>query len=208
MVREMSKKNIIGLGIFIIVGLLTVGGLYVANTSLDSELKDSKREYANLLNEIDVKEQSILNNELALVNSINNLDSSRVTRDNEIAQEFIEYVTTWGSGAQYDEIRTSVMKDYQLNTTSNFTKHFLTENVKVVGDGGVEYNYIDRFEINSQYEDMTSILKGINSDIYSYLTEVEWSTQDVSGNEATSSIIFMYSVNGNGDLLNLDAYIM
>ena len=42
--------------------------------------------------------------------------------------------------------------------------------------------------------------------IYSYFTIVDWSTQDEKGREAMAQAVFTYDVNGDGDILNVDAY--
>lgn len=185
--------------------MIIICGIHYNGTvgSACDKVVEQENEIADLKNRLDVSSAEQKSNATKLKMEVTGLNAKRVATDDEIAEAFLQKVLTWDNGTAYDQMRAELFEKYGLDENSSFTQVFLPVNVKTP-DG--KYNYIDTHKRNSKYESMVSHVSKINTDCYSYFTDVTWSSSDLNGNEATATCIFLYDVTVDGDIKNLEAY--
>lgn len=133
------------------------------------------------------------------------LDSARVSKDDKAVEPLIEKVCTWDSKESYDKVRSEVKAAYKLEDDSTFLKVFLP-NVKDINVGDRHINEIDAKGLNMSYVGMQSNVTNINGDLYTYLTVVTMESADSTGATAEGKALFVYTVDGKGEISNLSAY--
>lgn len=202
-----------GIGITLCL-LLAIGSLlfYVVNsTAWETGLSSQESEMYRLQNAVEAKKLTNTEKVQTVVKSTTGLNMERVRKDDAIVDEFLEMVMSWDSHNKYEAIRKQCEEDYGISPDSNFMQVFLPEVPIAVSSDGHKYNMIDDGDaehpggLNVRYEGFESYVTAISADVYSYFSFVDWSTRDGEGHENTSTVIFMYDVNGDGDILNVDA---
>lgn len=177
---------------------------------------NSKNDWLNKLNE-----QSAMIAELnSMLNSTSDIptpkvvtknatgvDVIRLENDKKIADEFIEKAMSWDSYEKYVSIREDLSKEYKLDEKSSFFTIFFPEvpNREV---NGVNYNRIDYDGLNVNFEESTQYLIDIKDDSYSYFSLVEWNTNDGKGNVVSTTDVFMYTIDKNGNVKDIDAFVI
>lgn len=199
----------------VVCALLALGSFlfyYLSSGTWESNLLVQEREIYSMQNDIEAKKLTVTEKEHVVIRDTTGLDYERVQKDDAIAEEFLKHVMSWDNYNQYQTIRKECIDEYGLDEDSGFLQVFLPEVPLMRTNDGKTYNMIDDGDIehpsglNIKYEGMSSRVSGISTDSYSYFTIVDWSTQDEKGREAMAQAVFTYDVNGDGDILNVDAY--
>lgn len=195
----------------LVLSIASVSNYLFSQTRNAQTLADQYAQLESIQAEIDTKSKEYAQMERDTVQSITGLDSSRVQSDNKIAQDFLKKVLTWDSYEDYNNLREMCLSDYHVDPDSRFMKTFLPEVPLVVSKDGSEYNKIDLEGLNSRYESMNTYVRDINESTngtYSYFSFVDASVVDskFTHGESTMSLVFLYDVDADGNLLNLDAY--
>lgn len=199
----------------VVCALLALGSFlfyYLSSGTWESNLLVQEREIYSMQNDIEAKKLTVTEKEHVVIRDTTGLDYERVQKDDAIAEEFLKHVMSWDNYNQYQTIRKECIDEYGLDEDSGFLQVFLPEVPLMRTNDGKAYNMIDDGDIehpsglNIKYEGMSSRVSGISTDSYSYFTIVDWSTQDEKGREAMAQAVFTYDVNGDGDILNVDAY--
>lgn len=204
-------KRLIPVIVSFVFAVIAVASYAIHSSQWSEQLKlqEAKLQNAGAINLQDEnlsEKESTEQEQSEKIEAVASLDITRVEKDDKIAADFLEKIMTWDSYAEYEGIRQELMSTYGLSEDSNFLTVFMPEVVTKTSKDGTVYNRIDVMGLNVTYEGMDSYVAGITGQVYSYFAFVEWSSHDKNGAEASAKCIFMYSINGEGKLLNLDAY--
>lgn len=183
--------------------------LFIQMNNLNTMIEQQETEISDLQGDITEKESMNKSTHESVVAQSTGLDANHVQRDNRIASELLDKCLTWSSYAEYTRIRESLIKDYNLKEDSNFLSVFMPEIVNRELNGK-NYNRIDVFNYNLSYEGMTPYVTDISEDggTYSYFTFVTISSKDDSGYEGNAKSAFIYTIDKDGNITNLDASII
>lgn len=166
---------------------------------------DAKQaEVALLQNKIDAAAAANVSDADAVIASATGASMARVAQDDEAVGEFLDEVMSWGSYADYNEIRNTLIEEWNLSPTGSFLSVFMPEVVNETMDGK-DYNRIDMLGYNMSFESLESHLIGIAKDDYSYFSIVTVSTNQ-QGTEALGQVAFLYTIDSGGELRDLSAY--
>ena len=195
----------------IIVSLvILIGNSIVTKTVYNKRLAVKSNENQNLTSQIEknrvLKSQSLDNTKA----QITGIDMNRVRTDDGVAEAFLKKIFTWSSAEEYNNIR-----DDLANSTFVQNENFLSTlfpELKIEQDvEGNDTNIIDDNiygQLNMKYDSMTSHVTEINGTTYSYFTEVIVTSEVSDGTSRIGNIVVTYSVDKDGNILNLNAYIV
>ena len=204
MVKQFMRKW----GLLVVCGVLMAGGFVtagVANAKHDDYLSGQSAKIAELENKKDVLDAAYSDANEEAIKVASGIDMARVAKDDTVAKKLIERVCTWDSKESYDGMRNGVMKDFGLEETSPFVKVFMPKITDVKLDDKV-MNEIDSNGLNMEFVRMESNVIGISGDKYTYLTTVTIQSSDKTGASAEGESVFIYTVDGKGNLSDLNAY--
>ena len=204
----MSKKTciIITAVVAVITAAIAVFCM-MSGGSYDSQLEEQAAVIRELENDIAAKTAVLTAGSSAVVTETSGIDLKRVAHDDEVALEFIKKVTTWNNWADYTAMRAEIMEQYQVNASSNFAKAFLPDYPTNTDPAGNEYNEIDNQKLSCSYKAMKSMVCGINGAQYDYFTIVTCAGAK-DGVASNFNFIVTYTVDGVGNIFNLDAYTL
>ncbi|MDO4595515.1 MAG: hypothetical protein Q4B30_00850 [Coriobacteriaceae bacterium] len=206
----MAKQFMKKWGVLIACGILMVGGFIAAaavNGNRDEALAAQSAKIAELENKKDVLEAAYSDANEEAIKVASGIDMARVQKDDKAAEKLIERVCTWDSKESYDGMRNGVMKDFGLEETSAFVQVFMPKITDATIEGK-KINEIDANGLNMEFVRMKSNVIGISGDRYSYLTTVTIQSSDKTGASAEGDSVFMYTVDGKGNLSDLNAYVV
>lgn len=204
-------KKGIAIGLCFVLAIASLLFYVVSSGGWQNGLAAQESEIYKIQNDIELKKLTNVEKTQTVVKSATGLNMERVAKDNEIVDEFLSMVMSWDSYNKYESIRKTCETEYGISPDSNFMQVFMPEVVLAVSADGKAYNLIDDGDathpggINVKYESFEPYVTSISADVYSYFSFVEWSTRDGAGHENTSVVIFMYDVNGDGEIQNVDA---
>ena len=189
---------------------MMVSGIYLAVSynAQTTVLRDQSTEIATLQNEIEQKSMAVTEHSYELIRSSTGLNFNRIESDSAVATEFIRKCMTWKSWTEYMQNRDTLKHDYNLEEDSRFISVFMPNVPNNTDAEGNNYNRIDQFGLNMEFVSMNSWVVGIEGTTYAYMAEVTWRTSDNLGSTATSTDLFEYSVNADGELVNLNAWLL
>lgn len=198
-----KKWGALGICFLILAGGIMFSG--VVSSERQSSLSEQVGTINGLENRKETLKASIDESTDEAVKLASGFDSARAAKDDAAVEPLIEKVCTWDSKESYDKVRSEVKAAYKLEDDSTFLKVFLPE-VKDINVGDRYINEIDAKGLNMSYVDMQSNVTDINGDLYTYLTVVTMESADSTGATAEGKALFVYTVNGKGEISNLSAY--
>lgn len=204
------KENLLyfiamGVAGVLLVIVLVVGS--VLGGSHNGKLNKQAGEIANLQNQIETQKAQVSAGAGSVVQSTSGIDLARKSTDDAIIKEFAQLVTTWNSYDTYMEMRKEVMEKYALSESDRFSTVFLPDYGSITDGDGVAHNLIDYAKISCEYRGMRSIVSGINSAMYSYFVIVTCAGGR-DGNTGPFNVVFCCTVDGAGNISNLEAYTL
>lgn len=187
--------------------MLTIGAVSMVNLSQSRALlaqQDEKIELENKIDQLSVVNNTVITKVKAQANGI---DSSRVEKDDKAAKELMETVFNWKSYDEYNTIRDTLMKKYQLSADSSFMKTFMPEIYNEVLDGK-NYNRIDVGGYNISFNNMTSYVVSVDekTKVYEYFTIVDVTSKSENGGSIDYSLALQYKVTDSEQIMNLNGY--
>lgn len=187
--------------------MLTIGAVSMVNLSQSRALlaqQDEKIELENKIDQLSVENNTVITKVKAQANGI---DSSRVEKDDKAAKELMETVFNWKSYDEYNTIRDTLMKKYQLSADSSFMKTFMPEIYNEVLDGK-NYNRIDVGGYNISFNNMTSYVVSVDekTKVYEYFTIVDVTSKSENGGSIDYSLALQYKVTDSEQIMNLNGY--
>lgn len=204
----MMKSFLRKWGLLVVCGLVMCGsviGASVVNSNRDSQLSAQSSKILELSNQKETLAAAFNDASDEATKVASGLDMARVAKDDLVAKKLIKQVCTWDSKESYDAMRNDVMSKYKLADDSAFVRVFIPE-VKDVDVGGRKINEIDANGLNMEFMSMDSNVTNISGDKYTYLTTVKIQSSDSVGASAEGLSAFIYTVDGDGNLSDLNAY--
>lgn len=137
------------------------------------------------------------------------VDTSRIERDFQMAEGVMKTVFGWKDYESYMQAREDLKTRYGLSEDDRFLSVFLpsvSESEPVLS--GERYNWIDVNGYNVYYDGMVQYFLGEAKGEYRYLSEIDWSTVAKNGGEARQTSVFIYSVDKDGHIGSMDAYVI
>lgn len=137
------------------------------------------------------------------------ISASRIERDGGIAEGIMKLALGWRDYDSYIEARENLKSRYGLSEDDRFLSVFLPYiSESEPTSSGKRYNWIDVNGYNVYYDGMEQYFLGESGGEYRYLSEVRWSTVASNGGEARRTSVFMYSVDEEGHIGSMDAYVI
>lgn len=197
-VRLSILGSILGILLTVIVCMVLVGKM----NSYTDQLAAQQTSIDTLTTQITLASAAQAANSNQAVHSATGMDMERKIRDDGIAEKFMSRVLTFTGYAEYQDMRKSVMADYGLTTQDQFVKSFLQSGQSAYGENADS--------LSSQYSDMTSMCYRVDEDtgMYYYFTKVNCIASGAYGGNGTVTSVFMYTVDADGNLANLQAYTL
>ncbi len=205
-----DRKNIPFI-VIIAVSIVALIGVFMftkfSTSGYEGRLQAQATEITRLKNAIEVQNAAITAGVGSVVQQTTGIDLERKVRDDGTAINFLQKITTWSNYEDYNSMRSGVMQDYNLNPDSDFMTVFLPAYGSTTDQEGNTYNVIDQDKLTCQYRDMKSLVTDINGGVYTYFTIVT-AAGGKDGAVADLNFAAMYSVDGNGNLSNFNAYTL
>lgn len=202
-----NKGFIVGTAVFGVLSLAIFVFCLASGGSYAGQLESQATQITTLENEIAAKTAAISAGNSAVVQSVSGIDLERVAHDDGVAEAFIRKVTTWDSWESYTAMRSEIMETYDIGASSNFAQVFLPDYPSKTDPAGNAYNDIDLQKLSCAYESMKSMPCAIRAAQYDYFTIVTCSGAK-DGQASHFNFIMTYTVDGAGNLINLDAYTL
>lgn len=205
-----DKKNAVcfmGMGLAVLVLAIVLIANVVSGSGRSSTLKDQRTEITNLSNQVESQRASVQAGSSSVVQQTTGIDLERKDKDDAVIREFAKLVTTWSTHDEYTAMRAEVMEKYALSESSRFATVFLPSYGSITDGAGVEHNLIDYNKISCSYRGMKSIVSGISGGQYSYFVIVTCAGGR-DGATSTFDVVFCCSVDGIGNISNLEAYTL
>lgn len=180
--------------------LAVVIGIFIGMQSgqYDKVLVKQNQDISALANELMIKQAAVGESDSQVIKLATGLDLVRKESDDKIARTLAETVTTWSSYEEYKAMRDKVTADYALQNTSTFMQEFLP--ARPFGLSTTPDGYA------CQFSKMETCVTNIAADTYSYFATVKAVASGPSGANKTITTIFLYDINGSGEISNLRAY--
>lgn len=136
------------------------------------------------------------------------IDASRIERDAMTAEGIMKTVLGWRDYASYVDARETLKSRYGLSEDDRFLSVFLPYvSESEPTSSGERYNWIDVNNYRVYYDGMDQHFLGIDGGNYGYLANVRWSAVAENGGESQQSSVFLYSMDADGNVVSMDAYI-
>lgn len=209
-VKNIKMKDVKVLIICIIVAVcVLLGNMIVNNVVYSRNLSEKSGQVQELTAQIE-KNRVLANQSLNDTKAkVSGLDTNRVRTDDGVAEAFFKKIFTWSSAAEYNVIRDELLQSDILDANNSLLTTVFSELKDEQDVDGGSSNVIDDSiygQLNMTYDSMTSHVVGIDGTTYSYFTEVTVLSQVDDGTSNTGKIVVAYSVNKDGQMLDLNAY--
>lgn len=136
------------------------------------------------------------------------IDASRIERDGGIAEGIMKTALGWKDYDSYIDARETLKSRYGLSEDDRFLSVFLPHvSESEPTSSGKRYNWIDVNDYRVYYDGMEQHFLGTDGNAYGYLAEVRWSSVASNGGESRQESVFLYSIDADGDIVSMDAYI-
>lgn len=189
----------LGVAIVILIGNMIISSVYYVPTKI--KYVDAKQNVA-----ADV-ERAKVNNQQSNVNvskKATGLDAERVKTDDIIIEKFLKKCLSWKSYDEFKAIREEITESYNFAKDSNFMS-VMFPNIEVTDKDGNVYNRIDVESLNMSYDSLKSYVTNISNGVYTYFTEVTV-TSTADDNTSSGMIVCTYSIDEDGNMMNIDAF--
>lgn len=215
-----TKKSYVGLivSVIVLVIVAAVAGLqYSAAKKALSEAETLKLEFdgsgPSAGDSSDVVDKSLRTQ----MKELTGYDDKRVKTDDMNAEAFFKTILKWDDYEQYNENRQEVIKR-GVPEDSNFLQVFFPE-IRVATDSeGNTYNTLDNGDkqLNMDFGSLDIRVVGIDGDVYSYFgtlvltTDTSYERTDGSEHDivGTGKCIVTYDMDADGNISNLDGYVL
>lgn len=211
-------KKYIGLVISAVVLVVSIVGVGFSYANAKRGLAEAEQMLLDSEKQLESTVQSEVDKSLRTqIKELTGYDDKRVKTDNMNAEAFFKTLMTWNTYEEYNENRQEAVKR-GVAEDSYFLETFFPE-VRVVKDAdGNEYNTIDNNDqqLNMSLGSLTTRVTKIDGDVYSYFgemiltTDTSYERSDGSEHDivGTGKCIVTYDVDADGNITNLDGYVL
>lgn len=193
-------------GFLLFLGVLLFSWFSVSSysfASMDQKIQDLRT---------NIEKQSVINDssENDVRKDVSGMDMVRVRSDNKKAETFFKKLLTWSSLDEYQAVRESIVKEYDLSDNNAFLDVFFPEGMVAVDEDGkvIDSSFSSGEVLNLQFVSMNSHVTDIQDSVYHYFTEVVVSSKAANGGVATGTCVFLYTVSEDGLIRDLQAYVV
>lgn len=209
-VNIIQKRKITPLHVMIIVisVLVAVASVFISNSMIGSRksvLADQAREINGLNNRV-IQQTNIQKAAVDIeAQQINGLNPERVERDNALLSELMHSVLQWNTYGTFMDAYDDLMSTCKLDDDSTFLQIFFPENIR---NEGSRVNCIDTQGLSVSLDNLRIVTRYIDSQTYYYMMFVDWSAQSRNGFMAHTTTLILCGVDGEGNIGNLNAYVV
>lgn len=193
-----SDRNL--LVVIIVLILAVIAGCMFMEYRISVYQNSLVRQNAQLTqleNDLAVKKAQADASKDQVIQQATGMSAERKSKDDKIAYDFMFDVLTWNGASEFNSKRTEIMEKYKLGANDRFMNVFLAP-MPYTADTADMYN--------CQLSSMSSLVSGISGTDYSYFSEVEAIARGPNGVTSTLHLIFMYTIDADGNISNLDAF--
>ena len=204
------RNHIIVLGVCVLIAVIAAAAYVTISGDNANEIAMQQSTIDGVDAEIFRQKNANEFDEQTVVEDASGMSFERVNKDNEVAKDFLERVTTWDNYEQYMAQRDSIIKEFKLSEDSRFLTTFMPHMEQYYDEetGEPTFNYIDRNHLNMKLGDIDARVINVDGDKYSYFTVVEVSSVTDTGIEGTTKCAFLYTVDADGTLSNIDGMLL
>ena len=200
----MTKRNVISIAVAAVVILVTIVSCMFLNSNAseyDLKLSTQLEEIDTLRTKITVAKANAEGTKDVVVHQATGIDVKRKEADDELAKAFAEKILTWNGYSEYQQMRKTVMEEYNIAASSNLMLYFLPSRPS-------GYTSEEAELLSSQFNGFESVCYSIDTQtgVYQYFAEIKCVTGGQLGGSATVRSILTYSVDENGIISNIMAY--
>lgn len=193
-----SDRNV--LVIVLLVAALVIGGCFLMERRVDklnATLAHYDTQLTNLENDLAVKKAQVDAGKDAVIQAATGMDAARKTKDDDIAYQFLFRVLNWDGISDFNSKRSAIMEEYNISQNSRFAQCFFSP---------MPYTPETSELYNCRLSSVDTMVSGISGTDYSYFSEVEAVAGGPDGVTSKLHLIFMYTIDADGNISNLDAY--
>lgn len=188
------------------IAIAAVGFAWPAHVSAmrNAELDLQKARIEELSQMVDDAKNETARTRTSRVDKATGSDRKRARSDADFAEQFLTDCASWDSFASYDKCREIAMSDYGLSEDGQFLTSYMPKLFETeFTDGSGSYNYIDAEGLNSRVYGFDDYLVAVDGDTYSHFALVTFRTTS-DGRSADSNAIMRYSVDGDGNFVDVE----
>lgn len=202
--KRFAPSFVSGLILFVTIGAVSTVSLSQSNALLAQE--DRKIELKNKIDQLSVENNTTITKVKAQASGV---DSERVSKDDAKAKEFMTKVFTWKTYKEYNDIRASLMRDYQLDKNSSFMTTFMPEIYNETLDGK-DYNRIDTGGYNISFNNLESYVVSIDEQtkVYEYFAIVSVTSKSSNDGSKDYKLALQYRMTDNQQIMDLNGYTL
>lgn len=209
-IKNIKMKDVKVLIICIVVTVCILSGNMIVNNVVYSRnLSEKSSQVQELTAQIE-KNRVLANQSLNDTKAkVSGLDTNRVRTDDGIVDAFFKKIFTWSSADEYNAVRDELLQSDMLAADNSLLTILFPELQEGQDASGDSSNIIDDGvygQLNMTYDSMTSHVIGIDGTTYSYFTEITVLSQVAGGTANSGEIVVTYSVDKDGQILDLSAY--
>ena len=178
----------------VLVALLFLLGVRLSGSirMLSGDIKAQEKEIAGLKAELAEQEKA----EDAKAQEPETPEETRASKDSKVSSEFLGKLLTWKDHKQYADIRSWLMKDYQISKDDSLLTSFMPEvDEKTLGDANMKFGSAQTYLLSEK--------DGLRS--YFAFCRVENKT---NGNSGEGKVAVSYSIDGDGKVSGISAYAL
>lgn len=196
--RTFFQKNILLLllaGVFVIVTV----SYFVVSTNQQSDVVTQEQEIAELEARMQAELVTARAEQQAVVDDVLGTNAARIEDDTVLIREFLQTVTTWETGGEYEAARESVLRRYALDEGSQFMQVYFQEPVYNTDSSGNRYYVVDTQDLNSALSSIDVLPLGVLGTEYRYmvLADISSTSNDGGASASKTSVIYL-TLDGEG----------
>ena len=200
------QKNVLLLllaGVFAVVAV----SYFVVSTNHESEVVTQEQEIAELDAQMETELATARAEQQAVVDDVLGTNGARIEDDTVLIREFLQTVTTWETGEEYEAARESVIRRYALDEESQFMQVYFQEPVYNTDSSGNRYYVVDTQGLNSALSSIDVLPLGVTGTEYRYmvLTDISSTSDDGEANASKTSVIYL-TLDGEGTFSDVSGF--
>ena len=193
---------------FLVFGFLSHRGATISRAKI---LERNRYDVAELQSKIRARRLTLEQQAKQFVLLTTGSSPERRTRDMEVLEDLMDYIFTWSSYTEYEDIRQTLINVYHLDPNGTFLSKFyrpVIESGYVNSKGEyVEINDIALNEMKLRFANFKAYNIGVADGNYVYFGWVTWYVQNNKSSQmATGESLITCTIDPDGHLIDLGVY--
>lgn len=204
--RTFFQKNALLILLAGIFAIVTVS-YFVVTTTHETEVVTQEQEITELDGQMQAELAAAEAEQQAVVDEALGTNAGRIDADTVLIREFLQTVTTWETGEEYEAARESVLRRYALDEESQFMQVYFQEPVYNTDSSGNRYYVVDTQGLNSALSSIDVLPLGVTGTEYRYmvLTDISSTSDDGEANASKTSVIYL-TLDGEGTFSEVSGF--